>query len=222
MPRLRRHGINDTNVSFNSLLSTRVALAMTPSTIKGRPGGRTAEVAAKIFKATMGLLEAGGFTAVTYQAVAERAGVGRATLYRRWPDTATLVADAIQATAAERIEIADTGSLQGDLSTILHQIGVFISSPTGAATLVAVLNLPLREGDDGRGPGWTQRWAEVEPIFARARLRGEWREDADAEVLFATLAGALYFRRIVMGRQIDRRWIDAVLDQSLNRSARDR
>ena len=46
--------------------------------IKQRPGGRTAEVTQRVFAATMDLLVVGGFEAVTFQEVAERAGVGRA------------------------------------------------------------------------------------------------------------------------------------------------
>jgi AcrR family transcriptional regulator len=80
-----------------------------------------------------------GFPAVTFQEVAARAGVGRATLYRRWDDPAALVADAVRASAADRIRVADTGSLSGDLRHILELIARFIASPLGSASLIASL-----------------------------------------------------------------------------------
>jgi AcrR family transcriptional regulator len=180
---------------------------------KPRPGGRAAEVSDRVFRATLDLLAKGGLAAVTFQEVALVAAVGRATLYRRWPDTAALVADAVSATAAEEILIADTGTLRGDIVAILLQISKFISSPTGKATLVAALSLP-RGGVEGAAlQRWHKRWSDIAPIFDRARARGEIADEANCEALFAALAGSLYFRLIVMHAEIDDVWISAVVDQ---------
>lgn len=205
----------DTNVFLIVCLSTRFARAMRSNGNRGRPEGRSAGVTARVFKATMALLEKRGFAAVTYQDVAALAGVSRATIYRHWPDTAALVADAVGATAAERIEVSDTGSLEGDLGAILRQIADFIASPTGAAAIVAGLSLPTPADDETVSDRWPQRWSEIEPIFVRAQARGEWNGQNDGQLLFATLAGALYFRRIVMRRRIDQAWILAVIRRLL-------
>ena len=180
--------------------------------IKQRPGGRTAEVTQRVFAATMDLLVVGGFESVTFQEVAERAGVGRATLYRRWPNPAALAADAIRATAAEQIVIPDTGSLRGDLALILNDIARFLSAPVGKAALVAGLTLnPAETVQDGTS--WTARWSQVRPIFVRAAARGELAEGSAPEVVFAALAGALYFRLLVMNLPVDAAWAEQVLDQ---------
>ena len=71
-------------------------------------------------------------TAVTFQAVAERAAVGRATMYRRWPSPAHLAVDAIRARSSDDIKVADHGSLAGDLTAVLRQIGSFIVTQWGA------------------------------------------------------------------------------------------
>lgn len=181
-----------------------------------RPGGRTSKVTGKVFAATMGLLEEGGFPAVTFQEVAKRAEVGRATLYRRWPEPNYLIADALAATAADRIRIEDTGSLRGDLTAMLTQIGNFIDSPTGRAAIIA--GLTGREQPEFAKLAkqlWQRRREDVVPIFERAIQREELDENAAPDVIFSLAAGALYARMIVMAEPIDRDWIDNVIDQLL-------
>ncbi|WP_430402420.1 TetR-like C-terminal domain-containing protein [Hyphomonas sp.] len=177
-----------------------------------RPGGRTLEVTERVLSATMMLLEEGGIAAVTFQRVAEKAKVGRATLYRRWPEPAYLVADALAATAADRIRITDTGSLRGDLKNMLSQIGQFIESPTGRAAIIA--GLSGREQPEVANLArqlWSRRRKDVAPIFERAAQRGEIGADTDIDIVFGVVAGALYARMIVMAKPIDKNWIDRVL-----------
>ena len=105
-----------------------------------RPGGRTHDVTQRVFATAMELLEEGGASAVTFQKIARRAEVGRATLYRRWPEPAFLIADALAATAADQIRIKDTGSLRGDLAAMMTQIARFVDSSTGRAAIIAGLS----------------------------------------------------------------------------------
>lgn len=182
--------------------------------VRTRPGGRTAAVTRRLFEAVMELLVEGGFEAVTFQAVAERAQVGRATLYRRWPNPAALVAEAIRATAALRITIPDSGSLRSDLNIILNDIARFLSDPVGKAALVAGLTLSRNIADEARAvASWANRWSEVSPVFAKAMSRGEFDEGGDPEAMFAAIAGTLYFRLLVMNLPVDPPWIEQVLDQ---------
>lgn len=184
-----------------------------------RPGGRTSQTTKRVFAATMALLEEGGFAAVTFQQVAERAEIGRATLYRRWPDPAFLVGDALAATAADHIKITDTGDVRGDLLAMLEQIGAFIDSTTGRAAIIAALS-------SGQQPEiarlaeqlWERRRSDVAPIFERAKARGEIPQDADPDVLFALAAGSLYARLIVMAMPNNKDWIESILDQLLGAS----
>lgn len=185
-------------------------------TAKLRPGGRTLEVTQRIFDATVNLIEEGGFAAVTFQNVAERAGVGRATLYRRWNNSALLVADALAATATDRIQIPDEGALRADLFALLGGIGKFLESPTGKAFLAATLAARQHPGfEDHARQLWQARASEVMPVFERARQRGELSATDDAEALFSLLAGSLYLRVIVMAQPISADWIERVVRQAL-------
>ncbi|WP_296721571.1 TetR/AcrR family transcriptional regulator [Erythrobacter sp.] len=177
-----------------------------------RPGGRTSDVTERIFAATVALLEEGGIASVTFQRVAEQAGVSRATLYRRWPEPVFLVGDALAATAADRIRIENTGSLRGDLAAMLTQIGVFIESSTGrAAIATSLMGRVQPEFTTQAKLLWERRREDVAPIFARAIKRGELAGDCDTDVLFAATSGALYMRMIVMAKPIDAEWISRTL-----------
>ena len=100
----------------------------------GRP--RSAAAHQAILDATVQLLSEVGFAATTVEAVAARAGVGKATVYRRWPSKVPLVIDALDARAIEQVPIPRTGSVRGDLIEFLaeHRIGTqpgLLEAPVG-------------------------------------------------------------------------------------------
>ena len=157
----------------------------------------------------MALLVEGGIDALTFQNVAERAGVSRATMYRRWPTPAHLAAEVIRTTASDAIEIVDTGTFTGDLRSIMRSIGAFLATPIGRAAVIAGVQIDSPEAAELGG--WDERWVDVVPVFDRAIERGELASDVDAPTLFSALAGPLYFRVIVMRRPVDDDWIERVL-----------
>ena len=86
---------------------------------RGRPRSERARKA--ILEAAAELLLARGLSAVSMDAVAERAGVSKATIYRWWPTKETLALDALYAEwAATGLQSRDTGSLRGDLLSLLR------------------------------------------------------------------------------------------------------
>lgn len=189
---------------------------MTQTLPTRRPGGRTAETQRRVFDATCELLVEGGFSAVTFQEVAARAGVGRATLYRRWDDPAALVADAVRASAADHIRVADTGSLYSDLRGVLELIAQFIASPLGSASLIARLAQPSDAApDDATSYQWATRWRDILPIFERATGRGELEHSHDFEIFFTQLAGAVYFRTLIERLPVDESWLNRLLQNAL-------
>jgi AcrR family transcriptional regulator len=173
-----------------------------------RPGGRTGAHTEAILDATIDVMVAK--VHLTFQAVAERAGVSRATMYRRWPTPAHLAVQAVRQRAADAIRVPDHGSLTKDLTDVLGQIARFISSPIGRAVIAAGL-----QAEPGAAPlvssSWEERWDQVEPVFSRAIERCELDPNVDAPALFAQLAGSLYFRLQVMGEAIDSEWVQRVL-----------
>src|SRR5579862_7114745 len=80
-----------------------------------RPGGRTARATQAILAAVIDELAETGYAALSLDRVAARAGVHRATVYRRWASKEALTADAVLASAAQDVPPPDTGTLRGDL-----------------------------------------------------------------------------------------------------------
>src|SRR6185312_3811463 len=80
-----------------------------------RPGGRTAIVRAAVLRATGDMLVESGLQGLELTAVADRAGVGKSTVYRRWGSVPALVTDLLCDMALQSRPRADTGSLRGDL-----------------------------------------------------------------------------------------------------------
>jgi len=149
--------------------------------------------------------------ALTFQRVAERSSVSRATMYRRWESPAHLAVDVIRDRAATEITLRDTGSLTGDLRHVLRQIASFVASPIGRAAISASLEIGQSGGSSTADAGWPDRWTAIRPIFERAHARGE-IGDLDGEAWFAAIAGALYFRLAVIGVAPDDTWIERILE----------
>src|ERR1700760_1731762 len=98
-----------------------------------RPGGRTADITARVHQAIVDLIIEGGFEACTFSAVAERAGIDRSTLYRRFPDRWDAIIDTWMARAAVDVVPDLTGSFAGDLRSVLRRLVDTLESPLGPA-----------------------------------------------------------------------------------------
>src|SRR5215210_2965052 len=125
--------------------------------------------------AILRLLADVGYGALTMDAVAAEAGVGKATIYRRWRTKQDLVVDTIAELNRAEAMVPDTGSLQEDLRQMLRSLVSVISGPVGAATLSLLSTVPhqpalaeaFRNGPIGI---WRSAFDEV---WARAEQRGE-------------------------------------------------
>lgn len=139
------------------------------------PRRRGAALETAILAATLAELEDGGYAALSMDAVAERARVSKASLYRRWPGKADLVVDAVYRMLPDAEEVRDTGTLRGDLVAALSDAAAQLDGPAGAGLrgiLGDVLADPtaateLRSRRAGRGA------AVMREIVRRAAARGE-------------------------------------------------
>ncbi len=176
-----------------------------------RPGGRTARNSEQIRRATIEVLLRDGYPSLSFATVAKEANVNRTTLYRRFGSQAELALDAIRESIRERVVFEDKGSLREDLRHALRQIGELISGPLGTTFFMALLTIQ-QDGELDSSLQWDERSSDVATVFDRAEARGEIAEELDREAAFAMLAGSLYFRVIVMGRDVDDAWVERTLD----------
>jgi AcrR family transcriptional regulator len=86
----------------------------------GRPRSEPARLA--ILRSTLKLLGEDGFSDLTIEAVAAHAGVGKATVYRWWPNKAALIADAFAGSTSRKLHFPDTGSVYTDMSQQMRQL----------------------------------------------------------------------------------------------------
>lgn len=162
----------------------------------GRP--RSEEAHKAILDATLALLVEVGFSALTVEGVAQRAGVGKATIYRRWPSKLPLVVEAFGQLPG--FEEVDSGSLETDLKeTLKTYLANFNSTSLGAV-------FPSLAGERAHNPELSKLLEPVararrEPfvrIFERARERGEISEEVDiglaADLVVGPISVTLFFR----------------------------
>lgn len=163
----------------------------------GRP--RSARADRAILKAAIELLVEEGYGGMSVEAVASRAQVGKATIYRRWQSKKALVADALRG-LSEDVRMPDTGNTREDLIALLLDFrrvtsASYIGPMTGRIISAAISNpefmtiywentiLPRRRA--------------VETILTRGQNRGELRQDLDLDLVLDMLPGTAVYRILV-------------------------
>lgn len=154
---------------------------------------------AEIFAAALDLLGDLGYDSLTIEGVAQRSGVNKTTIYRWWTSKSELLRDALLHSHLLRFELADTGSLRGDLTSLAEQVMALLDNEhrraiIEAALVGAVRHRAMRELvvsflDD--------RLGRHQPVFERAVARGDLPPDADPAPLVDAMAGALWLRILV-------------------------
>lgn len=180
----------------------------------GRPRDAAADEA--ILAATVDLLGEVGFTGLTVDAVATRAGVGKATIYRRWSGKEQLVLDALTASRMQ-LEVPDTGSLRGDLLAFYLPL-TEAEAQAGAIRLMPALAAQAAVDDqlaerlrafvsDRRGP--------VAELMARGRARGEVGDDLDVELAIDLVTGPIMYRLYFSGLPVDAPLVEELIERVL-------
>jgi AcrR family transcriptional regulator len=177
-----------------------------------RPPGRPRSEQARraIFKSTLKVLEETGFPDLTIERVAERAGVGKATVYRWWPNKAALVADAFASSTVRWLHFPDTGSVEADLSRQMRQVVKVFSSRRGR--IVSAI-LAAGQSDKEVIAAFRERFLmprrrEAYTTLQRAIRRGELRRDTDPDLLLDSLYGPIYMRFLIQHDRMTPQFVD--------------
>lgn len=186
-----------------------------------RPGGRSARVHRAVLAAVLDELIEGGYGSLTFDRVAIRAGVHRATLYRRWASKEALVAEALLAQAARDVPTPDTGTLLGDLQALTHAIITNITAPLGEGLLRTLVSEAGRVPDiaaAGRA-FWGQRFGLATELVRRGVRRGEIAADVDPQLLIEMLIAPLFLRLLVTAEPVTAEYADTVARMLLGSAA---
>jgi AcrR family transcriptional regulator len=177
----------------------------------GRPRDPSRDRA--IRAAVLTVLADAGYAGLTMDAVATEAGVGKATIYRRWRAKSDLVADAVRSLHADPDTTPDTGSLQEDLCILVHGLVAAVNGPLGAATLSLLSTLPhepqLRAAFENGPMG---RWGDsFRTVWAQAEKRGEVRAGVVGTAIASTASAAILQRWLFSDEPVDDAYADEVL-----------
>ena len=170
----------------------------------------------RILDAAAAIATADGLDAVTIVAVAERAKVGRPTVYRRWPTRAALIFE-MQTRATVPRELPDTGDIRTDLRAAIEffvaalcavdrevqseQLAAVVADPVFAAEVVAQRWIPDREA--------------VHQLWVRAVERGSVDPDVDGRAVIDDIVGSVVFR-VLLWHEHGTDWVEGFVDRLLD------
>jgi len=178
----------------------------------GRPRSERAHQA--ILTAARELLIEGGFSALRLEHVAARAGVGKATIYRRWASKEALSQELLLQLAGPHIAVAETGNTREELlAAVTNPMRALTETDFGPvirAMLAQIASNPSI-GDPFRATVVAARRAEVARVIQRGIARGDLRPDADAALATELLVGPVYFR-LLFGGVLDLDFAERVVD----------
>lgn len=172
-----------------------------PTEGRARPGGRAARVVEAVHGAAFALLDEVGYEQFQLPDVAERAGVNKTTVYRRWPTKVALVADLLSTLMQSDVAAPDTGSIQTDLEILLTEVADVLNR----RALRSVLRAAMTLGEEDQAVRQAQRDFFEERfrlsgvIVERAVARGELPTDTDPRRLLELAASTIYFRLLFAG-----------------------
>jgi AcrR family transcriptional regulator len=181
----------------------------------GRPRG--APIAEAVLARTLEELAAVGLEGLSIERIAKAAEVNKTSIYRRWPTREALVAAALEGIAADvGSQLADTGSLRGDLLHLATQVAAHVSRPEGRALLRAAFAESAEESvAELAAQQLAGRGGPLRTLVVRARARGEWRSGVSGQQLVSMLVGAILHRVLLEHAAVSKRWLEGLVDLAL-------
>jgi len=186
------------------------------ATTTPRPLGRPRDERAgrAILRAALELIAEQGARHLRMDDIADRARVGKATIYRRYRSKDELVTAAVAALVSE-IQVPDTGSTRGDLLALMRSAVEVYSRSVEAAVMPSLVDAMSRDAGIARTvrEGFlAARRAALRAVLERGVERGDLRADLDLELALDVLGGPLFYRLLITGGPIDRELADGVVE----------
>jgi AcrR family transcriptional regulator len=185
------------------------------SAVAPKKRGRQRSVAAEaaILAATMKLLQKQSLREITADAIANEAGVSKATLYKWWPNKNLVALDAFMARLKAEIVIPDTGSAQKDFTQQLQALIAFYTSPFGK---LFCQFLAEGQNDDSFLKLFRERFLKVRRdalkiVLQRGVARGELRGEVDSELALDLIFGPMVYRLMAGHAPLDETQAKAIV-----------
>lgn len=201
-------------VSVTALRGDRKPLASVSSpSVDGERQIRGERLVEKVLEATLEELSLVGYGNLSMETVAERAGVNKTTVYRRWPTKAELAGAALRKEASGTVCVPDTGSIRSDMVAMLREFRDLMRTRRGQSLFRMIFA-------EGLSPEVariveklrTEKEKEPKAAVARAVARGELPAGTDVDLLFTTLTGSLQALIFFCAEMPDDARIDQIVD----------
>jgi AcrR family transcriptional regulator len=176
----------------------------------GRPRSEKARMA--VIRSTLVLITRVGFHDLTIEAVAAHAGVGKATIYRWWPNKADLVIAAFVSAVGEELSFPDAGPV---LESIHQQMKRWVPIFRSRLGQMVATVIGAGQSQPEMLKAFQRHWVEPRRVEARRLLRramedGTVRSDIDPDTALDLLYGPLYLRLLIRHAQLDSQFVDSV------------
>jgi len=159
------------------------------------------------------VLEELGFANATCDAIAERAGASKATIYRWWPNKAAVLVEALREAVAQELPFPDTGDLRED---VRQQLRNFVKLLNGKRGRIFKAFVAAAQSDPEVSDAFRSIWVRPRRTHAKAgleRYRGKFlREDVDLDMVMDCLYGPLYYRLMAGHASLSEKYTDALTD----------
>jgi len=181
----------------------------------GRPRSSAADEA--ILAATVDIFSEVGLEALTVEGVAARAGVGKGTIYRRFPNKVDLVVSAVRCYTNVDAPPPDTGSTRDDVRALVDGlVEIVTETPIGRMLPILVAaRARVPELDAAYGEIVAEKRARSAAVVRRGIERGDFRSDVDVEVVVDAFVSSVFYRFLVSGAPLDDAFVTAVVDSAM-------
>lgn len=180
----------------------------------GRP--RSEETHQAILDAVLQILADEGWSGLTMQGIAQRAGVGKGAIYRRWRTREAVLTAAVRGVVSE-IGLPDRGSIRGDLLELMQRAVAVYRGPSGRLMpgLVSAMAQHEKVATAVREAFLAPRRRALREVLERGVERGELRSDIDRELALDFLGGPLFYRLLITGGPLDESLAEGTVDVML-------
>jgi len=182
----------------------------------GRPRSESARRA--ILRSTLRLLRHTGYNDLSIEGIAGDANVGKATVYRWWPNKGALVVDAFSSSVQKDLLFPDSGSVYSDVTFQMNHVVRLFRSRRGQ--IVAAL-IGGGQTDPELIEAFRERFVRPRRLEAQATLRKgierrELPENADLDLILDSLYGAIYMRFLIWKDGLNEKFIEDICRVVLN------
>jgi TetR/AcrR family transcriptional regulator, regulator of autoinduction and epiphytic fitness len=166
----------------------------------------------------LGKIGYGGFT---IESVAARAGVGKSTIYRYWPDKLALIAAAFQTFHEETLPDVESGSAREKVARVLHHVSEVVASSTFSSCIPALIDAAERDHNLRKFYMRFQRAARqpLIKVIDDGVADGRFPPHVDSELAAFALLGAIFFCRLMTSKRFDPEHVDDLINTVLGMPA---